>query len=125
MGKKLTAGEVLEEVDSLKPNTIEERRKKEWIEELELLLQEFREGFEEEETGEKGLEEEGTGEEGLSVSAPYNEVYRYYLESKIDYANGEIEKYNNSRAMFNNALNAYENHYRRHHMPKGQKLKLY
>lgn len=114
--RRRTVAEVLEEVDTLKPNAIEERRKQEWIEELELRMQEFRDKFEEEEDQTDGY---------LSIKAPYCDVYRYYLESKIDYANGEIEKYNNSRAMFNNTLVEYENYYRRNHMPKVQKLKLY
>lgn len=148
MDRTITVGRVLEELDELKPNVVDERRKRKWIYDLENLLEDFRAGFEEEGRPFKGWsivkeaeEEEGTAgqkpeeeeepadgftdETVLSVPAPFSDVYRFFLESQIDYVNGEIDKYNNSRAMYNNALNAYENDYRRKHMPEGRKLKLY
>lgn len=140
-------GEVIAAVDELKPNTLDEDRKRSWIWELELHVMDFLKGFESPHAGE-GLHESKTQKEPktqkesdeekgysgleipeddveLLVPAPFDSVYRFYVESQVDYANGEIEKYNNSRAMYNNMLSEYENHYRRHHMPKGRKVKLY
>ena len=53
----------------------------------------------------------------LLVPAPYDEIYLFWLESKIDYWNGEVGKYNNSITMYNTAYSAYEKYYNRTHKP--------
>jgi hypothetical protein len=57
----------------------------------------------------------------LIVSAPYDDIYIKWLESQIDYANREYDKYNNSIVAYNDAYAEYERHYNRTHMPKGKK----
>lgn len=61
----------------------------------------------------------------LLVPAPYDEMYIFWLESKIDYLNGETGRYNNSISMFNTAYAEYERCYNRTHMPIGKKLKFF
>ena len=56
----------------------------------------------------------------LLIGWPYDEIYRWYLEMKIDDANGEMTKYNNSAAKYNTYYQAYQNAYNRAHMPKGE-----
>ena len=53
----------------------------------------------------------------LLVDMPYDDIYIRWLEAQINYANGEIDKYNSAITMFNTAFEAYENHYHRNHMP--------
>jgi hypothetical protein len=57
----------------------------------------------------------------LLIPAPYDEVYLFWLEAKIDYWNGEYGHYNNSISMFNAAFEAYKSQYNDTHMPKGCK----
>jgi hypothetical protein len=61
----------------------------------------------------------------LLIPHPYDEVYIRWLESQIDYANGEYGKYNNSMAMYNTAYVAFQNYYNRTHMPIGKKFKFF
>ena len=56
----------------------------------------------------------------LLIGWPYDGIYRWYLEMKIDDANGEMTKYNNSAAKYNTYYQAYQNAYNRAHMPKGE-----
>jgi len=56
----------------------------------------------------------------LFVPHPYDEVYLRYLESQIDYASGEYEKYNNSILLFNAAWEAYQKFYHRTHRPRAK-----
>ena len=60
----------------------------------------------------------------MLVPAPYDELYIHWLEAKIDYANGEYAKYQNSKTMYNDAFSDFERYYNRTHMPKGNKLKF-
>ena len=56
----------------------------------------------------------------LLIEWPYDEIYRWYLEMKIDDANGEMTKYNNSAAKYNMYYQAYQNAYNRAHLPKSE-----
>jgi len=42
------------------------------------------------------------------VPWPYDDIYETWLRAKIDFANGEYEKYNNSSEMFNAQLREYK-----------------
>ena len=57
----------------------------------------------------------------LLVPEPFDEIYPLWLEARIDYANGEYDKYNNSILMYNAAYDAYANYYNRNNMPLGVK----
>ena len=43
----------------------------------------------------------------LLLSPPHTAVYRYWLQSMIDFENGEYDKYQNTSGMFNAAWSAF------------------
>ena len=54
----------------------------------------------------------------LLVPDPYaRELYMYWLMSQIDMLNQETEKFNNDRAMFDNAYEQMSDWWTREHMP--------
>ena len=61
----------------------------------------------------------------LLAKAPYDNLYISWLESRIDYANGEYAKYNNSNTTFTAELQAYRNHYNRTHMPVEKRFRYF
>lgn len=61
----------------------------------------------------------------LLAYAPFDEMYIFWLESKIDYANAEYAHYNNSVTHFNDIYTAFRNDYNRTHMPKGGSFKYF
>lgn len=61
----------------------------------------------------------------LLVPPPFDELYLRWLEAQIDYYNGELGRYNNSIAMFNEEYAAYLRYYNRNHMPKGRGFKFF
>lgn len=56
-------------------------------------------------------------DKALLADFPYDELYIAYLEMKIDEANKETARYNNSAILFNNYYENYEKHYHKTHMP--------
>lgn len=60
----------------------------------------------------------------LLAPFPYDEVYLYWLASKVDFQNLEMDKYNNDRIMFNTAWNELSDWYTRTHMPKQRTREL-
>lgn len=55
--------------------------------------------------------------ETLLVAAPYDNLYLYWLMSKIDEQTMETEKYNNDRQMFNASYESLSDYWTRTHMP--------
>lgn len=120
-------GEIIEEVDKLKPNHYDNYIKIKWLSELDHMFK--REVIDTHEGGEdisfSGYDANTPLTEVLIVPEPYSQVYRWYLEAQIDLANGELEKYNNSIIMYNNAVNSYQNWYNRTVMPKQTNVRFY
>ena len=56
----------------------------------------------------------------LLFGGPYDEIYRWYLEMKIDDANGEMAKYNNSAAKYNMYYQSYQNAFNRALLTKSE-----
>ena len=47
----------------------------------------------------------------LSVPFPYDKLYAPYIEARVDFANGEYDRYENSMAMFEQFFTEYMAHY--------------
>ena len=116
----MTIMEALHRIDALKPNTINQSEKIKWLSTLDGIIK--TEIIDTSEGGEgvvfNGYEDDTILTTTLLVPAPYDEIYLFWLESKIDYWNGEIGKYNNSITMFNEAYSAFAKYYNRANMPK-------
>jgi len=73
---------------------------------------------EEQESEEETEEESDSGDDReLLVPDPYSMLYLYWLMSKIDLLNQEIDKYNNDRALFENAYDTMSDWWTRTRMP--------
>lgn len=103
---KLTAAQVLEQVDTLLPNTCSREQKKHWLHQAESFLVSLEGGAAPRRPMDDG--------EILSVEAPYDELYRHYVEAQIHYAAGETERCSNAMAMWNSLLLRYRDHCLRH-----------
>ena len=114
----MTISEAISEIDALKPNTYTNEEKIRWLSRLDSRIQK-----EIIDTHEGGSEFSGYTSQTLTttpllVPAPYDELYIFWLESQIDYANGETKRFNNSSTMFNVAYQDYASYYNRTNTPK-------
>lgn len=89
---------VIENVDRVKPNDFDFADKVRWLNEVEGLVQTDVLLLASEEIVTYGEEDE---ERELLVSPPHDKLYEAYLIAKIDFMNGEYDKYENTYAMFN------------------------
>ena len=115
--------EAINMIDAIKPNTFTQAEKLAWLSTLdEMIKKEIIDTHEGAEVVDfAGYDEETDIERVLLVPAPYDEIYLFWMESKIDYWNGEKGRYNNSITMFNNAYAAYQEFYNRMHKPLGRR----
>lgn len=93
----MTLMEAISKVDAQKHNTCALLDKIGWLSQLDglagKLIAPAKGDF-------AGYDDETPGDTELQIPAPFDEVYLYWLESKIDYLNGEISRFNNANAMF-------------------------
>lgn len=123
----MTILEAINRVDSTKPNSYTQVEKVDWLSSLDGIIKS--EIIDTHEGGEDvvfdGYDADTSLDTELLVPAPHDDIYIRWLEARIDYANGEYGKYNNSLTAYNDAYTLYANYYNRKHMPKGKKFKFF
>lgn len=114
----MTLQEALAACDRMKPNACSETDKRRWLSDLDGLIDhEILAAHEGSPAPFSGYDDATPGDTVLLVPEPYADVYIKYLFAQIDFVNAEFARYNNSAAMYNTALSAYANFYRRTHLP--------
>lgn len=112
--------EAIEMVNKLKPNKYGDAEKMRWLSEVDgMIVREIIDTHEDSplEGPFEGYVPGADEDTELLVPAPYDSIYRWWLESQIDMSNMEIGKYNNSSTMYNRALVSFSDYYNRTHMP--------
>lgn len=115
-----TVNDILERVDEKCPNSLSQRAKIHWLEELELQLWDKvysrHEGKEDVQLFRYESDEQAAGAE-LSVPDPYSRLYEYSLQCIIHEVNGDIDRYNNARILYEDAYNDFSREWTQEHRP--------
>lgn len=123
----MTIIDVIGRIDTLKPNGYKQSEKIKWLSELDSEIK--KQIIDTHEGGENvvfnGYTDETPLTQKLLVEAPYDKLYLYWLESRIDYYDREQKSYNNSIDTFNVAYSEFSRYYNRTHLPKGKQIKLF
>ena len=123
----MTIIEAINAIDDLCPNTYSKEKKKAQLSKLDDVIK--RDIIDKHEGSDKvtftGYDENTPLDTVLLVPAPYDDVYVFWLQTWIDYWNGEVGRYNNSTSMYKTAYSAFERAYNREHMPKETKIKYF
>lgn len=115
----MTIDQAIDICDRQKPNGYAREDKIHWLGKLDQMI--FDEIIERHEGGPKQFEvyrDDTDGGTELLADDAYADMYVKWLFAQIDFANAEIERYNNSMAMFNALYEAYAASYTRRHMPR-------
>ena len=120
MNNTITISEVLNLVDSIKPNTRTPEEKILWLNIVDRMVYEEiikkHEGADDIEYS--GYSENTPQTQELLIPKHYGaDIYRFFVEMQIDLANAEYSKYNTSMQLFQMAYNNYAQAYTREHMP--------
>lgn len=115
----MTILECISRVDLAKPNTYSQEEKVRWLSTIDGLIK-------------KGIIDRHEGRECVSfngydkntplttkllVPEPYDELYLFGLAARMDYWNGENDKYNDSIEMYNSVYLEYAKEYTSQHRP--------
>ena len=115
----MTAQDAIRWVDGKKHNVYSQEDKLFWLSQVEAMAARLH--------GRCGLEQEIVEMEPetvLSIPAPSDALYLRWLEARIDYANAEYTRYNNSMDMFRAVYQSYRSYFNRTHMPKGVRFRF-
>ena len=115
----MTIKELMEYVDRMVPNQLEHIDKLQWLNDVEGLI--YREIILTH-VGAADIpytkyDSDTDPDTPLLAPEPYCDVYRFYLESKVAQANGEMNRYNNAATSFNAAWQTFQDYWNRTHMP--------
>lgn len=102
----MTIQEAIDRADSVKPNAFSTADKVAWINSLEgtVALEVFL--MAPAEAAQFHYTEEDVSTT-LLIDPPFDDLYVFWLEAMIDEANGEYDRYQNDRQMFNSRLNEF------------------
>ena len=116
----MTIQKALDLADELKPNMMSRMVKIHFLEEIDRLIHEelimTHEHTEEQETT-PSYDVDTDGGTELLIPEPHDMLYVYFIMSKIDHLNQEIDKYNNDRAMFETEYEETSDWWTRTHHP--------
>lgn len=120
----MTIRDAISTVDSLKKgNKYSEKEKIKWLSTVDGIIK--KETIDAYEGSEKiifnGYDEKTDPDTELLVEEPFCDLYIFFLLSKIDFYNGDYDKYNNDVMQFNEAKRRFVDWYNRNHMPNGIK----
>lgn len=117
----------IDRADEMKPNMMSRKLKIAALSELDGLIHREiilkHEHAEEQETF-TGYDESTDPGTELIAPWPYDEMYAYWLMSRIDDQNLEYDKYENDRLKFNTAYDMFHDWWRRNHMPLSRNREL-
>ena len=123
----MTIIEAINRLDKIKPNGYGQEDKIEWLSEIDGMVKQTVT-----DTHEGGEDISFTGYDAttpldtvLLIPIPYDSAYLDWLAAKIDFADGEYARYNNSMTRFNDTFLSFSRFYNRKYMPKGSKIKYF
>lgn len=116
----MTIKDCIDIVDNLKPNQYTIRDKVIWLSYVdETIINDVlktHEGYDGRYDNFSGYTEDKISVT-LIVPSPYDRLYTEYLKMKIDEANGETARYNNSAIMYNSYMSDFRKFYNKTHKP--------
>ena len=115
----MTIQDALDMADELKPNMMQESTKIRFLSEIEgkIYHEIIMKHEHEDDIDMPEYDSDTDTDTELLAPAPYDMVYVYWLISRIDHMNQEMDKYNNDRILFENAWGELSDYWTREHMP--------
>lgn len=116
----MTIREAISQVDSLLPNSYDNKEKVKWLSDLDWMVK--RELVDTHDDAEIvtfiGYDDSTNQDTVLLAPAPFDKMYLRYLEAQIHKHNEENNRWNNAIMLYNNEWQSFADYYNRTHMPR-------
>lgn len=114
----MTILQAITRCDNRRHNGYSREEKVQWLSQLDgkvaLLIHD---AFDGEKHPFNGYDRSTPADTVLLIGKPFEEIYLYWLEAQICYADGEIADYNSAISQYNRLYGAYSLAYQKAHMP--------
>ena len=115
----MTLSQLITMVDTVRPNQYDTASKTAWFNEVEFrIYEEVLNRASGNNVEFKPFDYAVDYDREVYLPSQFTDVYTNYIGAKIDFANAEIERYNNDVASFEGSWSAFASWYRRHNFPK-------
>ena len=116
----MTISEAITRLDLQKQNTCTRQEKLNWLSELDGLIKtQILDAYENPPAVLLPYGDSPEENTVLLAEPPYDSMYLWYLEAKIDYQNGEVIRFNNAMELFQALFREYAARYHREHRIPG------
>ena len=116
----MTINEAITRLDLQKQNTCTRQEKLNWLSELDGLIRaQILDTHEGKTEVHLPYEDPVADTATLLVLPPYDGLYLWWLEAKVDYQNGEFIRFNNAMELFQAGLRDFAAQYHRDHKSRG------
>ena len=113
----MTVEEVIERIRAIKPSGYDDDMLTEWVCQLEAHIHEDIVQRCEDAPERPDFSADDRSRIELVAPFPYDEIYLKWLQAKVDYWNGEYDRYQNDMVMYQYAWNQFSAYWMREHMP--------
>lgn len=117
---KITVNDAISYFDEQCPNQYSTEDKVKWLNEIDMRIWQDIIEPRTEELKDYTPYNSNTLNREMLVTQPYTELYRYWLEKSVAFANRETTAFNNAMIMFNTYYDAFFGFYNRNHRIKTQ-----
>lgn len=122
----MTLAEVIAAVDELRPNHYDKDQMTAWINEVEKrVVRDIINRAEGNDDVFVPYVYDVNAETDLRIQDAHQQIYIFYILSRMDFFNAEYDRYNADAMMFEEEWNDYAAEYRREHMPKSYETSIY
>lgn len=111
-----TINEVLERVSRSRPDAVDDREKAKWLIELDGQIYETLTKADNP-SDLPPADYPADGDKSLLIPPPWDRVYDFYVMAMVEFQMRDYEEYQNSYALFNQAMTEYRAQYRRNSVP--------
>ena len=116
--------EVLERVGRSRPDAVDDREKAQWLIELDgQLYRTLTSADDPDKTPPAAFPEDG--DKALLVPAPWDRIYDLYVMAMVEFEMRDYEEYQNTYALFNQAMTDFRAFWRREHVPDAKYFKVW
>lgn len=113
----MTIREAIDRAAALRPDTLSEEVKRQWLAQLDGVLRRQVLALHEGGAGAAGADTCAQDDTALLAGEPYSVLYLYWLMAQADLTEGELLRYGNDMQLYNAALAEYAAAYKRENRP--------
>lgn len=119
----MTINQAIDKLDTLCPNAYTREEKIKWLSALDGMIYDRIYATHADTPAPFNGYSPDDGDRTLYAAEPYDEIYLFFLQTRVFYYDGETQRQNAAEKMFRETYDNYRNRYNALHLPKTERRK--